>query len=95
MKLSDISELTKDDVLAALGLATKPSTSERLLGSLGFFGLGAVVGAGLALMLAPSSGQELRGDLGKRIRRAVPEAVNDLSNGRSDLGRDTETRSST
>jgi len=90
MKLSDISDLSKEDILAALGLATKPTTSERLISTLGFFGLGALVGAGVALLLAPSSGEDLRGDLGKRIRRFAPETAADAPNGRSDRGRETE-----
>lgn len=73
MKISDISDLTKEDVLASLGLALKPSFSQRTLGALGMFGLGALVGAGVALLLAPRTGQELRGDLGRRIRRRAQE----------------------
>lgn len=70
MKLSDLSDLSKDDILSALGLSAKPSTSERLLGTAGIFGLGLLVGAGVALLLAPKSGQGLREDLGERLRRA-------------------------
>ena len=70
MKLSDLSDLSKDDILSALGLAAKPSPSERLLGTLGVFGLGVLIGAGAALLLAPKSGQGLREDLGDRLRRA-------------------------
>lgn len=84
MKLSDISDLSKEDVLAALGLALKPTTSQRLIGSLGAFGLGALVGAGVALLLAPSSGEDLRDDLGRRIRRFTPETSSDTPNGRAD-----------
>jgi hypothetical protein len=68
MKLNDIRELSKDDVLAALGLASKPTSSERLLGALGIFGVGLLVGAGAALLLAPKSGRALREDLGERLR---------------------------
>lgn len=69
MKLSDIRDLGKDDILAALGLASKPSTSERLLGTLAIFGVGLLVGAGAALLLAPKSGEDLREDLGDRFRK--------------------------
>jgi gas vesicle protein len=69
MKLSDIRELSKDDILSAMGLASKPTTSERLLGMLSIFGVGLLVGAGTALLLAPKSGQDLREDLGQRIRK--------------------------
>jgi YtxH-like protein len=69
MKLSDLSDLSKDDILSALGLAAKPSATERLLGTVGVFGLGLLIGAGAALLLAPKSGQGLREDLGERFRR--------------------------
>ena len=69
MKLSDLSDLSKDDILSALGLAAKPSATERLLGTMGVFGLGLLIGAGAALLLAPKSGQGLREDLGERLRR--------------------------
>jgi hypothetical protein len=69
MKLSDLSDLSKDDILSALGLATKRSTAERVLGTAGVFGLGLLIGAGAALLLAPKSGQGLREELGERLRR--------------------------
>jgi hypothetical protein len=68
MKLNDLREFSKDDVLSALGLTSKPSTSERLLGGLSIFGVGLLVGAGAALLLAPKSGEALRADLGERFR---------------------------
>ena len=46
MKLNDLRELSKEDILGALGLASKPSASDRLLGTLGIFGVGLLVGAG-------------------------------------------------
>jgi gas vesicle protein len=68
MKLNDIRELSRDDILAALGLASRPTSSERLLGTLGIFSVGLLVGAGVALLLAPKSGRALRDDLGERLR---------------------------
>ena len=68
MKISDISNLSKEDILAALGLESKATTTERVLGSIGIFGVGLLVGAGVALLLAPKSGEDLREDLGQRLR---------------------------
>lgn len=68
MKISDISNLSKEDILSALGLESKATTTERLLGSIGIFGVGLLVGAGVALLLAPKSGQDLREDLQQRLR---------------------------
>lgn len=72
MKINDLRDLSKDDVLSALGLTSKPSTSERLLGALSIFGVGLLVGAGAALLLAPKSGEALRSDLGERFRNLRP-----------------------
>lgn len=96
MKLSDISDLSKEDVLAALGLALKPTATQRVLTSAGLFGLGALVGATVALMLAPSSGRDLRDDLGRRLRRAAPDLDDTFVGDAADtIAREGEARSST
>ena len=74
MKLRDITDLDKEDILGALGLQTRSSTTSWVFGTLGLFGLGIVVGAGVALMLAPKPGSELRRDLEGRLR-SVRERV--------------------
>ena len=68
MKLRDLTDIEKDDILGALGLQSKPSATSWVLGTLGLFGLGMVIGAGVALMLAPKPGVELRRDLEGRIK---------------------------
>jgi gas vesicle protein len=68
MKIRDLTDLDKDDILGALGLQSRSSTTGWLFGTLGLFGLGMVVGAGVALMLAPKTGTELRRDLEGRIK---------------------------
>jgi gas vesicle protein len=68
MKLRDLTDFDRDDILGALGLQTRSSTTSWVLGTLGLFGLGMVIGAGVALMLAPKPGSELRRDLEDRIR---------------------------
>jgi hypothetical protein len=67
MKLNDLKNLSKDDVLAALGLQTRDSTLGTVFGSLGLIGIGMLIGAGAALMMAPKSGRELREDLSTRL----------------------------
>jgi len=74
MKLRDITDLDKEDILGALGLQTRSSTASWVFGTLGLFGLGMVIGAGVALMVAPKPGSELRRDLEGRIR-SVRERV--------------------
>lgn len=75
MKLDDLRKLDKDDVLSALGLATKRTASERLLGGLGLVAAGALVGAAAALLFAPTSGQGLREQLAQRFRTARERAA--------------------
>jgi hypothetical protein len=75
MNLTDLTDLEADDLLAAIGLATRKSITARILNAASVFAAGAVVGGVVALLLAPKSGRGLREDLGNRIRR-VPEAVN-------------------
>jgi YtxH-like protein len=55
-----------EDIIRALGLSNGGRASNQFLPDLAFFGAGILVGAGLALLFAPSSGRELREDLGER-----------------------------
>lgn len=67
MKINDIKNLSREDILAALGLQTRTSAVSTVLGSLGLIGIGALLGAGAALVLAPKSGRELRDDLSTKL----------------------------
>lgn len=67
MKLQDIKDMDKNDFLGVLGLETKHTFTNQLLGTLGTFGIGLLVGAGVALLLAPKAGNELRQDLRKKL----------------------------
>lgn len=73
MKLQDVKSMDKDDVLALLGLETKHSDAGRMLTAMGTFGVGLLVGAGVALLLAPKPGRELRQDLRARMRTSKGE----------------------
>ena len=68
MKFRDLTEMDKEDLLGALGLQSKQSATSWIFGTLGLFGLGIVVGAGVALLVAPKPGSELRRDLEGRIK---------------------------
>ena len=76
MKLKDLRNYDKDDILEMMGLQTKSSTGAWLAGTLGTFGVGLLVGAGIGLMLAPKAGAELREDLRDKFRR-IPADAND------------------
>src|SRR5580765_1365360 len=84
--LRKLKDMDKDDLLELMGLETKPSTAGWLAGVLGTFGIGMLVGAGVALMLAPKSGRELREDLRDRLRKS-PEDMADAVEGMG-IGRD-------
>ena len=73
MNLKDVRNLDKDELLGLLGLERKPSPGAGLAGALGTFGVGLLVGAGIALLLAPKPGHELRQDLRDRLRRGSGE----------------------
>ena len=73
MNLKDLRNLDKDDVLGLIGLESKQSTGAYLAGTLGTFGIGLLVGAGIALLLAPKPGAELREDIRDKLRRASNE----------------------
>ena len=86
MKLNDIRNLSRDDVLAVLGLQSRASTASSVFASIGLIGLGMVIGAGAALALAPKSGRELREDLTTRLngttRRVADRVREELSSSR-------------
>jgi hypothetical protein len=57
--------MKREDILEALGIE---SESNWLLHGLAGFGIGCVVGAAVAMLLAPKSGAELRSDIMERGR---------------------------
>ena len=66
------------DGLVQKGLWPRPRRSEGPFVALALVGLGAVVGAGVALALAPSTGNELRSSLGEKLRGFSKEWLNGL-----------------
>lgn len=82
MKLRDLTDISREDILDRLGLESKSSTSAAVIGTLGLIGLGLVVGAAGALLLAPKAGRELRSDLNQKVRslRSNGGSATDLQN---------------
>jgi hypothetical protein len=58
-----IGDVDLNDILGVVGLERRPSAYTRVLPALGLVAVSAAVGAGAALLLAPSSGEELRARL--------------------------------
>lgn len=83
MKLHDLKDMDKDDFLGLIGLQSKRSVTSELLGTLGTFGIGLLVGAGIALLLAPKPGRELRGDIRAKIRHGKGEGAESRPDGTS------------
>ena len=73
MNLKDVRNLDRDEILRLLGLEKKSSPGAGLAAALGTFGVGLLVGAGVALILAPKPGRELRQEIGDRLRRGPNE----------------------
>ena len=65
--------IDRDDVLESIGLQQRRSALATTLGSLGIFVLGCLVGAGIGLAFAPKSGDELRNELGDKVRRRAQD----------------------
>ena len=55
-----------EEIIRALGLQARRSSAGDVVPSVALFGAGLLVGAGLALLFAPTSGRELREELGER-----------------------------
>jgi hypothetical protein len=65
--LSSSSLPTWADVLEATGIRPRPTSGIDVVSGVSLFAAGLLVGAGIGLLLAPSSGERLRQDLGERI----------------------------
>ena len=75
-----------DDVLETIGLQQRRSVYGALLPAIGILGAGILVGAGLGLLFAPSSGKVLRREaegrvnqLKGKIRPAVTGSMNQVT----------------
>jgi hypothetical protein len=86
--IKKLRDLDKDDLLNLIGLQTKRTTVDWILPTLGIFGVGVLVGAGIGMLLAPKPGRELREDLRNRLQAAADDIGGPLSEapGRMEAG---------
>jgi hypothetical protein len=93
-RLNTVRGLSTDDILSALGLQRRRTALDVVIPTAGLFVAGLVVGAGVALLIAPKSGREtrreLRGratDISNRFGRAIREETERLSGGEAPSSR--------
>ena len=73
--IKTIERFRLDGALAALGLEKRPSTLAQVFPAAGLIAVSAAVGAGVALLLAPTSGRKLRA----RLSDGIDDAKHRLS----------------
>lgn len=83
--------LTKKDILSALG--AEIHEDHFMSGMLVGIGVGAIVGAGVAMLFAPRTGAELREIIGERVPELVEQAKTKVGLGNG--GRTSETTPTT
>ena len=77
--------LDRDEILSKLGFETKPSIGQAIISALGPFGVGMLLGAGVALLLAPKSGRELSYEIRNRVSRESSAGRVDAKTGNGGL----------
>lgn len=75
-----LENVTPNQLLSSIGLTrtNAPTTAADMVMPIALFGMGLLVGAGLALFLTPKTGQELRSDLSRQANKlgnAVRERI--------------------
>ena len=69
--MDNLKSVDKDDILRTLGLQMRPNAAETILPVLAGFGVGLLVGAGLAALTTPNTGRAMRKKLGKQVDNVV------------------------
>jgi gas vesicle protein len=68
-KLMWLADMAGDEVLDAVGLQRRRSAMSVMLPVVGVFGIGMVVGGGLALLFAPKTGTDMRKDIASKANQ--------------------------
>jgi hypothetical protein len=77
---------SSEDIIRALGLQVRRNGSD-VVPSVALFGAGLLVGAGLALLFAPSSGRELREEIGERAAELKDRATATVDSAKQEAAR--------
>ena len=59
--------MSRDDLLAGLGLQTRRSAAVYIVPAVSMFAVGILAGAGLGLLFAPRNGKEMRREIGTKV----------------------------
>jgi len=78
LAMKDLKNLERDDLLQLIGLQTRRTASDWVLPLAGLFGVGLLVGAGVGLLLAPTTGKQLRHDLREQFQSGAKELAKAL-----------------
>lgn len=70
-------DIEGDDVLERIGLARRRSVLEKALTTIGIFGAGMVIGAGVGLLVSPVAPEDVRKKIGEGVR-TVKNEINEL-----------------
>lgn len=69
---------SREEIANAIGMGNRSSSysvgNQDLLPALGIFGTGMLFGAGLALLFAPKSGQQVRKDISEKVQELGTQA---------------------
>ena len=76
MKMKDLRKFDKGQFLDLLGLQEQETGTYMALRALGLIATGALIGVGVGLALAPSSGREFRTDLSRRLKDGTDRLKN-------------------
>jgi len=75
-------DFSSDDILSALGLQRSPAALDAAIPTALAFVAGAAAGAGIALLLAPKSGREMRQDISDKateLTQRLQQTANELT----------------
>lgn len=69
MRIEDILAAlpSRDDLASHIGLQARPTPAADIFSTLGIFTSGVILGAGLALLLSPKPGREIRHDIAEKV----------------------------
>jgi len=87
-----VRDVGTDDILGALGLERRRGTWGYLLPAMSYFAAGLAIGAAVALLIAPKTGQQMRRELSAKARRVGQQleltAENAMHEGQSYFGQE-------